>query len=334
MNYFKVRLKHNVKKLIIIFLIATVFSFLVIFIRSSLIKEDAYKIAVIDEDKSDLSKLFVKNLIKNDKLYVVERDELSKAKTDLELRNVDFVVVILKDFKKNIKKDLYEDTIDVFYRENDVTTDLLKDTVSTEVVRMWTYDTFEQLGKKNKVDYNVVDTSKYLDFVVKGSYGDDESYVIKSDAYILFWILIILLSIFFIDLSKQQFVEKNIGIVMRLKTFGIGNVYYGEKIFFKLLVIFEIVISIVMCYIIISGKINAYILWLFVVFILVGILYFITFEILSLILSYFIKMTSKYYLTLQLMVLVWVLLALLPMKMVITYLSPIKLLGMFVKKFA
>ncbi len=196
MNYVKLRLKYKIPQLLMFTIISIVISFFVLYVQSNLVKEDAYKVAVVDRDNSVLSELLIKNLEKNEELFIVRRKNLEEAKADLSIKNVDFVMLVREDFEKNINKNVYEDSIDVYFLENDTSTDLIEDNISTEVVRVWTDYAFLKLDEGDNGLYKDIKVDKYLDLIIS---RNDEFYEKKrsKDVLVLFWLLIVLLSIFF-----------------------------------------------------------------------------------------------------------------------------------------
>ncbi len=332
MNYIKLRLKYKIPQMITFILITIVISLFVLYIHSNLVKDDAYKVAIVDNDGSKLSELLIKNLEKNDELYIIRRNNLAEAKTDLGIKNVDFVMVVLDDFENNIKKNVYEDSIDVYFLENDTSTDLIEDNISSEVIRVWTDIAFANLDGSDLGIYNEVKVDKYLDLIIK---RNDNFYETKKskDVYILFWLFIILISTFYLVIFGENYKESLNGLKQRLESFGIRKYYSFEKLIFIFLLIIQIVISLLLCYSIFNRGFDYYFVKLGIIFIIIAIIYALCFFLLSFILNKFIKSTSRFHLTMQIIVLIWILLAIFPRKIIISFLSPIKLFTIIISKF-
>ncbi len=332
MNYIKLRLKHKIPQMFVFVIITILISLFVLYLQSNLVKNDAYKVAIVDNDKSELSETLIKNLEKNDELFIVRRNNLAQAEADLSIKNVDFVISILAGFEKNINKNVYEDSIDVYFLENDTSTDLIEDNISTEVIRVWTDVAFDNLDNSKAGIYKDVKVDKYLDLIINKNDGFYEKKK-SRDIFVLFWIFIILISIFYLIIFGESHKESINGLKQRLKSFGISKNYAFEKIIFIFLVIIQIVISLLLCYSVFNRRFDYYFVKLGMVFIVIAILYALWFFILSFILNKLIKSISKFYLTMEILVLLSILFAIFPTKIIISFLSPIKLFTIIISKF-
>ncbi len=295
MRYLFLRFKTNIKKFILFFLLALGLASFAFYANENYLNSDRSKVAVVDLDASELSSKFIENLRETENLRVFTRDDLALAKTDLEIKKVDFIAVILDGLEENIAKDLYEDSIDIYYREADTKTDIVKDIISIELVKLWVDEEFSALD----TSFSEVELREYIELVVRNEKGviSDEG---ELQVVVLF-VLLFLVALAQVVLVRDSFKEKSLGIKARLASFGIRTIYYVDALVYKVIVIEILSLGVLLADYFISAtfigfsgilqfKVYAY-------------LYAIFLEIMGILLGRFIKKESSFTLVFEIVVL-------------------------------
>ncbi len=296
MRYIFLRFKNNFRKFLVFFLLSFLFASFVFYANENFISSDKSKVAVVDLDKSELSAKFIEGLKVNDNMRVFTRDDLSTARTDLEIKKVDFIAVILEGFEENIARDLYEDSLDIYFREADIKTDIVKDTLSIEVVKLWVGEEFAGLDE----DSRKAEIKNYINILVRDEEGILEDEDTGLDTVILFTFLI-LIAVISLMLSREYFVEEKIGMRNRLADFGIQASYYLDALLYRIISVLVLFTATYMAAIFIKPSFIDY--KSFLIILAIGFLYAFVLELIAQILSRFIAKLSSFTLVMEILVL-------------------------------
>lgn len=266
-DFVLIKLKHHLcdyKSLLLYLVVILAISFLSIYIHSEEMEKDfLYTVAIIDNDDTELSRQFIKELKTSPSIKTVSLEDARGAIQRLTRGNYDVVYEINSGFEKEILSGNFEGIITMHKEIGSLAVAWINDQISIRIIREWIFQDMKVRLKNVDAEFNVdslrqeftksqeENTLVRVNEIVMGDSSKIEEQSLSTNslyAFKLMWGIFILYSL--LGVGKNMIVEKEKGIIIRLELATMSSKKYQISYFIiaSVIVLIPFIISTVVVF--------------------------------------------------------------------------------------